>query len=337
MADPPLRRRRKPPTANAAPKAKPDKPAAKKKTAKKRAARKKAKTLTSPGASSPPSNKRTPRKKATRKKASRKKVHRAKKPTEPEEAGTEEAIGRKLADSRAHRGGRRKATASEASPLVRPKRLPRGNRVLDPFTDERQGTILKLVQDGAAQSYAAHIAGVSARTLQKWLRKGRKTREERDIWIERAMDGEPIEILNEDLGVCPEPDPYSEFAALYDKADAQSIVNVAQCILDRALARDGFVLGGTESQSEGQGGGSWSKSVRNGTIECAQWWLERKDNRMFGKGALRPREDDERAEDGRKVDPVADLLEHINRAFAQAPEEEVATTGKTIDEPIEGE
>ena len=326
MADPPLKRRRKPPSTNAGPKAKPDKPPAKKKKAAKRTTHKKAKRLTSREASCPPSKKRTTRKKAAKKA----RVHRSKKPTELEEPGTEEAITRKLTAGKRNRAGRRKATASELHPVVPPKRLPRGP---DPFTPGSKAQILKLVQDCSAQSYAAHIAGVSARSLQRWLRKGRKRREERDNWIERALDGDPIDILTEDLGQCPEPDEYSEFATLYDKADAESIVNVAQCIIDRALARDGFVLGGTVSESLGGGGGSTSTSVRNGTIECAMWWLERKDNRMFGKGALRPREDDERAEDGRKVDPVADLLEHITRAFAQAPEED----NSSIDEPIEGE
>lgn len=321
MAEPPLKRRRKPPSTNAGPKAKPDKPAAEKKKAAKRATHQKAKRLTSREASSPPSKKRTSRKKAAKKVSSRKKVHRSKKPTELEEPASEEAVNRKLAASKRHRGGRRKATASELNPVVKSQPLPRGG-FLDPFTLERRATILKLVQDGAAQSYSAHIAGVSSRVLQRWLRRGRTLIEERDAWIARALEGEPINILTEDLGICPEPDEYSEFATNYDKADAESIVNVAQCILDRALARDGFVLGGTISESEGQGGGSKSTSVRNGTIECAMWWLERKDNRMFGKGALRPREDDERSEDGRKVDPVAALLEHINRAFGQAPSED---------------
>ncbi len=327
MADPPLRRRRKPPSTNAGPKGEPDKKAPKKKRAAKRKTHKKAVKAKIARASTPPSKKRTSRKKTAKKTASRKKVHRSKKPTELEEPASEGAVNRKLAESKRHRGGRRKATASELNPVVQSKRLRRGAGLDDPFTQERRDTILKLVQDGAAQSYSAHIAGVSSRVLQRWLRRGRTVTDERDAWIARALDGEPINILTEDLGICPEPDEYSEFATNYDRADAESVVNVAQCILDRALARDGFVLGGTESQSEGQGGGSTSTSVRNGTIECAMWWLERKDNRMFGKGSLRPREDDERSEDGRKVDPVADLLEHINRAFGQAPTEDAPIDG----------
>jgi len=326
--------REKTPPGDAAPEPVSDKRPKKSPAAAKRKAHQKARKTDSPGAGGAPSVKRTTRKKAPAKKASRKrtapKIHRDKVPTEPEEAASEVAVGRKLAEGRAHKAGRRKATASEAAPLLQ---HPRGARNLGQFTRAKAATVIKLVQDGAAQAYAAHIAGVAPRTLQYWLRRGRKLRDERAAWNIRIADGEDRADVEED-GPLPAEDIYSDFAHTYDKADAESVVDVFQCIVDRAHARPEFVHGGTISRSMGQGGGSESTSTRYGTIECAIWILERRDNRMFGKGATRPREDDERDESGRKTDPIADLLEHVNKALGQAPtdapspEEEEAEEGE---------
>ena len=312
-----------PPPGDAAPEPVSDKAPPKKKKAAKRKTHQKAKRLTSHEASSPPSKKR-----ATRKKKSVKQIHRDKKPTEPEEPASEAAVGRKMTDAKAHRVGRRKAYASEAAPLLE---HPKTSGARGQFTPAVAATVVKLVQDGCAQSYAASIAGVSPRSLQYWLRRGRTLRDDRAAWCIRIEDGDDLADIEEDMGPLKAPDIYSEFAHAYDRAASESVTNVFQCIVDRANARgpEGFVRGGSESQ--GNGGGS--VSTRHGTIECAMWILERTDNRMFGKGATRPREDDERDETGRKVDPIADLLEHVNKALGLAPSDKPGLSETDSDNP----
>ena len=285
--------------------------------------RKKAKTSKTRRASTP--NSKTAKPKSTAKKA-RKKVTRAKsKPAAVVPKRASEPALTELLDRR--RGGKRTPTRSEQHPLLEHPPFPYDRSSL--FTQERQATVLCLIQDGAAQAYAAHIAGIGRRTLQSWLRKGRERRDAVEAWQTRIEQGETRADLTEELGHLPEMNDYALFAQLYERAEAESIVDVAQCILDRALARDGFVLGGTEvrvEETEGKNGRKTtvrtSTTVRNGTIECAMWWLQRRDNRMFGSGAMRPQPDDERDDLGRRTDPVGELFEHVCRFFDKAPTEE---------------
>lgn len=248
-----------------------------------------------------------------------KKRESARSPAHPPETALAEVLG-------TPRSGRRPPTESELDPLSMP---PDSGGTEGPlFTRSRCDAVLRLIQDGAAQAYAAHVVGVSRRSLQEWLRRGRSRRDAHESWQRRVDEGETVGEVMIDLGCQPGLDDFAAFAQLYEKAEATSILSIAQCIIDRALARDGFVLGGTETVTEESGSGNdrvvtrTSTTVRNGTIECAQWWLERRDNRMFGKGALRPMPDDERDEHGKRIDPVGALFDHITRFFDNAPDVE---------------
>ena len=130
------------------------------------------------------------------------------------------------------------------------------------FTVEATGRLIAHVRGGLFRQNAAELCGISARTLSGWTGKGRDQLEQ----AERSkQDGKPYK-----LG------PYARFLLelLAAEAEAESkLIGVVYKIATNAKADD------------------------RDRIAAATWYLERKNNLRYGRGALRvdigkPDEDD---------------------------------------------
>ncbi len=129
------------------------------------------------------------------------------------------------------------------------------------LTPEVHQKIVEAVMAGVPIAIAALMQGISNRTVEDWLARGRGT-------DDRAPES-----------------PWLEFAVDVDKARAQS--KAARIANIRAIARGGQVVGRRTTRRHGKGGEVLSETVEE-TYSMPQWtadawWLERQDSDEFGK------------------------------------------------------
>ena len=132
------------------------------------------------------------------------------------------------------------------------------------FMQARVDKFIEKIRGCYMQYEAAPLCKVSVKTVQRWLNRGRARRDEREAWLcrydERAMNEETLADIVGELGACPEPDQWSEFAESYEEAEVEAKNSMM-----------GIVLHGA-----------------NEDPALAQWWLERRYPTDFGRASMRP-------------------------------------------------
>lgn len=191
-----------------------------------------------------------PKKRSAKKKVGKKKttVMKAAKPAKKRAA-------KKVSKKRTSKKKTSKKKARKSVKVTEPEGL---------FTQARVDSFIAKINDCYMQYEAAPLCKVSVKTVQRWLSRGRARRDERESWLcrydERAENEETLAHIVDELGECPVPDQWSEFAEAYEEAEV--------------LAKDkmmGTVRRGAESDPD-----------------LAQWWLERRYPTDFGRAAMRP-------------------------------------------------
>ncbi len=159
----------------------------------------------------------------------------------------------------------------------------RGQHLLTPELSE---VIQRLCRNSLFQYNAAQLAGVSPKTFEGWMRRGRIRNAEIEEWHHQAGvmadDGisEP-EILRE-LGPVPERDRYAEFEAGINVSEAESESSIIGTIVEKAL---------------------------DGDEKCAQWYLERAKPKRYGKAVVSGKiMEGSTGTDGVAGDPLEELL-----------------------------
>lgn len=166
----------------------------------------------------------------------------------------------------------------------RAKKAPRGRPMVSTFTKEREAVILDALRKGLFRYNAAAIAGVSERTMKRWVARGRDNLSEIEAWEDAAESAETDETDGEDLGECPEINKFGRFV-------------IAVSIAEAAAEAESLL------------------TIQNAGIKdwrAAAWYLERKYNKRYGSGALRtdlPTEDDFVDDDMSEIE--AQFLERI--------------------------
>lgn len=140
-------------------------------------------------------------------------------------------------------------------------------RVAEPeglFTEARVDRFLRYIRACYYQHEAAPLCRVSTATVQRWLSRGRARRDARESWLarfdERESNQETTAEIEAELGPCPEHDQWSEFVVEYERGEV-----LAKRTMMKVVIRDALMNPST-----------------------AQWWLEKRHPRDFGRAAERP-------------------------------------------------
>lgn len=222
--------RQRHPDAAAAPKKRSEKKRATKKVAKKK------------------SGKKTTAKKAAKKAASQGKSNRG-------------ATAKKKAAKKTAKKASKRGSASER----KSNREVKVDAPIGLFTQERVDLLLELVGERCYMAWeAAPKAKMTDRTLRRWLARGRAHQEDIEAWQTRldeaAEEGETQADIERELGPCPQPNQWSEFAVAFAEAE----LNARELVMGN-VRREAMV-----------------------DPKIGFMWLERRYPRDFGNAATRP-------------------------------------------------
>lgn len=207
-------------------------------------------------------------------------------PAAPSESPTETA---RKATRRASATRKRSPRAAKAKRPTDAVGLPTdgsrsGSALLTP---ELADVICRTLANGVFRYNAAQLAGVSPKTLEGWMRRGRIRNAEIEEWHEQSSvmleAGRNEREILEELGPLPERNIYAEF-----EAD----VMIAEATAEQTMI-----------------GKIWNKASR-GDVGCAQWYLERAKPRRYGRGVISGRAMEGNDGDGGGVsgDPIEELV-----------------------------
>lgn len=154
------------------------------------------------------------------------------------------------------------------------------------LTPELADCIYRLLRTGVFRYNAAQIVGVSEKTLEGWMRRGRIRNAEIEEWHEQSSvmleSGQSERMIMDELGPLPERNIYAEF---------ESSVMMAEAEAEQTMI-----------------GKIWNKAS-HGDVSCAQWYLERAKPRRYGRGVISGRvmEGNDGAGGGASGDPIEEL------------------------------
>jgi len=185
----------------------------------------------------------------------------------PKKKASKKRASKKKAGMKKHA---KKKVDARKKPTVKPRPPARDgderekNSGVPLFTHERKEQIIRLLRMCYFIYEVAEMVGVSDSALDSWLRRGRTRQRQIEQW-----DAQRVDLLEQgstfaehvDLnGTCPEKDEWFEFKILCDEAQGK-----AKRKMVRVVRKD--------AQS---------------TVATAQWWLERRYPKEFGRAAMRP-------------------------------------------------
>lgn len=132
------------------------------------------------------------------------------------------------------------------------------------FTEKRANRFLRYIRACYYQQEAAPLCNVSTATVQRWLSRGRTLRDEIETWLgrfdEREANQETTADIVAEIGPCPQHNQWSQFVVKYERAEAR-----AKRKMMKVVTRDALM-----------------------NPRTAQWWLEKRYPRDFGRAAERP-------------------------------------------------
>lgn len=146
------------------------------------------------------------------------------------------------------------------------------------LTPKTAALIEKHLRAGLWRHNAAQLVGISPRSIEGWMARGRAE-------LEDAMQEA------EETGRLPALGRYGQFAAMVYAVEAETEQQMVGVVIECAKQKDDPAL----------------------RFKAATWWLERKRNMVYGKGALRvDLHQDQSEDDG--GDDVEEVLEKLAQA-----------------------
>lgn len=155
------------------------------------------------------------------------------------------------------------------------------------LTPKRMAEIEVHLRAGLWRHNAAELVGIAGRTFEIWMKKGVAELTDADDVFERT-------------GTAPPLGRHAKFAAMVIAIEAQTEAEMV-----------GAIVRLTQSDNPEM------------QFKAAAWWLERKRNLVYGKGALRP----ELHPEGATEESDEDVLEAVLDKLANAEDNVIRLTG----------